>query len=253
MGAPRSVAVLAAAAILVIAACGASPEPERPTRPGLPAVLAFRCGDVAIPLEALGNPVGAENADVPAGRALKRFLEVREPGDVRPAPISRTFRVVTAAEDSVVFVSDGMDGTGMFPVVAERNGDAWTAHGIQPCAPKLDLHGLHSATWQLPALAAPPGGATRRITALVSETDCVSGRSAGDRVLPPAIVWRREEVLLVFAVMPPPTVGFEACPAAPPTEVEVDLGAPLGDRELFDGSVYPPSPAWQGGQPACCG
>jgi hypothetical protein len=45
-------------------------------------------------------------------------------------------------------------------------------------------------------------------------------------------------------------VGLEACPAPPPTRIEVQLGAPLGNRQLLDGGVFPPRGVES---PTCCG
>jgi hypothetical protein len=43
---------------------------------------------------------------------------------------------------------------------------------------------------------------------------------------------------------------LEACPAPPPTRIEVQLGAPLGNLELLDGGVFPPRDVQS---PTCCG
>jgi len=72
---------------------------------------------------------------------------------------------------------------------------------------------------------------------------CTSGRSADGRVLPPAILASATEVVVIFAVRPPqPSAnGLEACPAPPPTRIEVTLPEPLGNRPLLDGGVSPPA------------
>lgn len=245
-------AALSACLVTLVAGCGSAPEPSDTPPSRMPAVLTYRCGDLAMTLDALLSPLGAEEADDPAARALKAFLRrVREPGETLAEPSNRTFRVLAAGEDTVIFGSGTSDGPGFTALAADRRGDAWTVRALGACEPVLELRGLNAARWHLPPGGPMPAPDVQRFTALVDEVPCVGGRSAQGRVLQPAIVRRPDALLLVFAIVPDrPLAIAEPCPAAPPTTFDIDLGAPLGNRELLDAGTYPPVPAWH---PDCCG
>lgn len=245
LGSMVAAVVLAAA---VFAGCGDFGEPAVFPAPTLTADLAFACRDVIFPAAALAGPEGAEMGDSPAAAALRRYVRsgVLAAEDL---PLSG-YRVLSADENLVVFATNGEVG----PMIAidTRNTDGiWTVRGLGVCAPLLALPaGLNGATWRLPVGAPMPDPNTASFVAMVTERECVSGRSSAGRVLPPLIVREPTRVLVVFAVLPPPTTGMETCPGNPPTPVTVDLGAPLGVRELLDGSVFPPAQVWS---PKCCG
>ena len=120
---------------------------------------------------------------------------------------------------------------------------SWRVSESGSCRPQAVFEGLNSATWRLAPDAPPPNAGSTQFTALVAETACTSGRTADGRVLPPVIFLGRTEVVVVFAVRPPPPNpgGLEACPAPPPTRVVVKLSEALGERRLLDGGVSPPA------------
>ena len=65
----------------------------------------------------------------------------------------------------------------------------------------------------------------------------------GDRLLPPAITYGADSVLIVFAARPLGGNPGEVvtCPSNPASRVVVQLREPLGDRQLLDGGLFPPS------------
>ena len=73
----------------------------------------------------------------------------------------------------------------------------------------------------------------------MTERECASGKSSEGRVVGPDILEVGDEVLVTFAVRP---LGgdMQSCPGNPVTRVAVDLGSPLGDRQLLDGGTLPP-------------
>jgi hypothetical protein len=236
----RLVSTLTAIALLV-GACGDPAVPREAPEATLSANLSFTCGEIVVPAAALSAPEGAESADTPAASALFAYLGRRDP---KLEDMPRTgYRVLSAGEDRVVFATSVVGTSGLTAIAIQRDAAGWKAAGIGSCEPLLSLPGLNAATWHLPDDAPLPAPGALGFVALVSETACTSGRSADGRVLPPVIVREPARVLVVFAVRPPPPAspgGLEACPAPPPTRIEVQLGAPLGNRELLDGGVFPP-------------
>ena len=94
------------------------------------------------------------------------------------------------------------------------------------------------ALWFLPAEGAIDAETTS-FTALVMEVDCASGQSSQDRIVGPEISYDADQVVVTFAVRPPPG-DAHACPSNPATLVKVTLNEPLGERRLIDGGADPP-------------
>ena len=116
----------------------------------------------------------------------------------------------------------------------ERVGSGeWRVSGWGNCQPQIVVQdGLGVATW-IPDPAEPaPGPGSTSFMALVTERACASGRSADGRIVGPRVLLLEDRVLVVFAVRPRP--GGQNCQGNPSSRVRVDLGEPLGDRELVD-------------------
>lgn len=253
----RAATLLAAAAAgvaILVSACGSIPAPTESQPEPPPAVLAadlsFTCGDLLFPAAALSGPIGAERADDPAANALRAFLGRRDPS-LEDLP-KEDYRVLIVSQDLVVFATEARGPSGLTAVRVERHDTVWTARMTPSCEPRLSLPGLNAATWSLRMdEPLPPPDATGFV-ALVSETACTSGRPADGRILPPVILREQARVLVVFAVHPPPPMpgGLENCGGPPPTPVRVELGQPLGKRQLLDGGVFPPRDVQS---VSCCG
>jgi hypothetical protein len=94
--------------------------------------------------------------------------------------------------------------------------------------------GLNSVEWELdPDLPAPTPDSTA-LHVLVTELGCAGGREMGDQLLGPQVVETDDAVRVAFAVIPPEG-SMQTCPGNPPAAVTVELGAPLGNREIRDG------------------
>ena len=233
---PKARLAASAAAILalsiLLAGC-ASPDESLPNDNALSlAAMEFSCGAGHFPAAALSGPVGAERAVDPPAAAL-RALVAAPPVAGRPNLPVAGYRLLVSTQASTEYAaaSDQFD-TGLAYVRLELGPAGWTSKEFGDCRPQAVFNGLNSATWHLAPDVPFPNKASTRFTALVSETTCTSGRSADGRVLPPAILTSPTEVLVVFAVRPPPPSGngLEACPAPPPTRIEVTLPEALGDR-----------------------
>ncbi|MBJ7357137.1 hypothetical protein [Nocardioides sp.] len=126
---------------------------------------------------------------------------------------------------------------GAFVMGIERRGDAWVWSGGGNChlAPVLrpghtwvELHGA-----DLDRTATDP-----RVD--VNERTCTSARDPSPYLHDPYVVETDESVTVYWTSTPPQ--GGQDCPGNPSVSRPLPLSEPLGDRELLDGSTYPPSP-----------
>jgi hypothetical protein len=120
----------------------------------------------------------------------------------------------------------------------QRDGDRWRATGWGTCnlEPALD----DGSSWADLARA-EPRGATADSTAVdveVSERECTSARDPSAYLREPYVVETETSVTLYWTTDSPS--GNQDCPGNPAVTRTVQLGSPLGDRSLYDGSVWPP-------------
>jgi len=249
-GRVRILAQVAAVAALVLLAAGcaspsastapasaSAPEPPAATGPVGADDLRFTCGRFPFSVEILTAP-GRQDEDAanPAAEALRRHLVQGGP-DIDFLPDDGWTLVGMDGQLAEFVIVVGGD-PGMKSVSVENSGGQWNVSGWGGCRPTVVLAaGLGEAEW---AWGGPgqPGPDTRTFDALVTERSCASGKSSEGRVVGPEIVRTDEMVLVMFAVRPLPGDFFD-CQGNPSTRVPVDLGEPLGDRQLLDGGRLP--------------
>jgi hypothetical protein len=119
----------------------------------------------------------------------------------------------------------------------ERVDGEWIPIGFGEChwQPVADGYGL--ATWVL-AKASQPGDTTLLLNA--NERNCASGQPPEDREVVAAVI--SDDNSVTITVLVEPVEGGAECPSNPDFPFAVDLGEPLGERALFDGSEVPPVP-----------
>ena len=231
---------IAIASLVLLAGCGPSPGASAgasPTPGDFGADdLQFSCGRFPFGAEILAAPGRNDEDDPnPAAEALRRHLA--QPGpDIDFLP-DDGWTLAGMDDQLAEFVIVGGD-LGMTSVSVENQGGGWKVTGWGGCQPTIVLaKGLGDAEW---AWGGPgiPGPDTQTFDALVTERSCASGRSSAGRVVGPEIVRADEMVLVMFAVRPLPGLTF-TCQSNPSTRVPVDLGEPLGDRQLLDGGRLP--------------
>jgi hypothetical protein len=83
----------------------------------------------------------------------------------------------------------------------------------------------------------PPSADSERFTALVRRVECSSGVTGAVR--DPEVVEEGDRVVVRFTLDPLPEGEGYDCPGNPDVAVEVELEAPLGDRDLVDGNCQP--------------
>lgn len=149
------------------------------------------------------------------------------------------WRVIERTDDRVDYAAeDPLTDDGYVAIVVERSGQDWRVVAWGGCRPTRVLDGRSVAGWQLPETATV-GAETTSFTALVTEVGCTSGADPTDRLGPPEVVVDQDTVTITLSADPLQGDAF-ACPGVPAVPVRVDLGEPLGDRTLRDGSRHPP-------------
>ena len=120
----------------------------------------------------------------------------------------------------------------------ERDGERWRWTGGGDCHLR-----------PVPRARARVGRVCRRRTSTprsaepalqVNEIDCTSSRDPAPYLHEPFVVETAESVTVYWTSTPPE--GNQTCPGNPTVSRPLPLDEPLGDRQLLDGSTYPPSP-----------
>lgn len=201
--------------------------------------IALTCASpVEFHADALQGPRGVETAGHPAAAALRRFIST----DVALRGREGWY-LAALTESQALFLVPGSDSDGgyWYAEFSATEGP-WQNERSGSCEIRPSFGDFGPATWALaPGQSLTP--ATVVLDVLVGELACASGNSPEGRVVPAAAVYLEDAVVVIFGVRPLP--GAQTCQASPPAEVRLELGEPLGDRELLDGSEFPP--VWRGG------
>jgi hypothetical protein len=181
------------------------------------------------------RPANAENGSSALAAGLRRAIS-----NPHIEPVPKTgWRLLYLKGDEALF------GNGEPPhiidVAIRRTGDRWQYSGSGGCTVRPWRSAARTAVWTLHPDAPPLTAETREIDVLVKDPACSSGEPIGDRLLPPQVTSTAHVVVVTFFVEPLPR-GFYTCQGVPPTRTTLSLDMPLGDRDLLDGSVYPPQP-----------
>lgn len=247
---------------LVLAGCGdaggggsnlALDEPDEQ----LPVVtvdgaVQLSCGDLGFPASAMegGVPDLADHDEVVdvlerlAGVAPMDAPEQLRDGDgVQDADWILLARGDSRGEDQLVvgvgeWGLEGPQDRAMSVRLEWRNGE-WDPSGWGGCnlAPVLEP----GNTWV--GVTAPSEGLERTSTTFevgVNEKTCTGSRDPSDYLHDPAIVEENDSVTVYWTSTPPE--GAQSCPGNPTVNQTIELDEPLGDRDLLDGSTYPPTP-----------
>ena len=70
------------------------------------------------------------------------------------------------------------------------------------------------------------------------ERGCASGNSPEGRIVSSSVIYFDASVTVILGTRPLP--GPQTCQTGPPAEFLVELRELLGDRQVFDGWVFPP-------------
>lgn len=169
-----------------------------------------------------------------------------------PAPVIAGARAIAARGDAVVYAGTWTDFG--FAIDAHWfDGDRWERSASGACRPRAVMApGLEPAPWR--PRGGSPGPRSRRIRVWVDELACASGQPPTGRITRPLVQFHDGAVVVILATEPiggpwpwghrsaasDGPFAFVDCQGAPAARFTVRLRSRLGDRELYDGRVYPP-------------
>lgn len=205
---------------------------------GVPPDLEVGCPNgPTFPVSALSSVeplVGSGRGHIEA--AIAGFLG----GDEGAAwPQADEWQVLYETDEEVILVFiDPSHQTIGFQTVALVDGE-WKWSGSQlggACSLEARLPaGLNRVNWHVdPEFELDP--ASTMIHLLATERECASGQAMGGRLRSPQVVITSREVRITLAADPPPG-DYQTCQGNPEQSVTIELGMPLGDREVVDGLV----------------
>jgi hypothetical protein len=112
----------------------------------------------------------------------------------------------------------------------------WKPEGWGQCRVVVAAPGFGNATWATDPESAPdPTASTLPIQ--IMERNCANGEPPEGREILPVVQGTADRVTITVLVEP--VSGPANCPGNPWYPVSVDLGEPLGERPLYDGSTLP--------------
>lgn len=142
------------------------------------------------------------------------------------------WQVLHETDDLAIVVH--VDAPYLSGMTIERSDGEWRWNGASSggdCTLQLTLPGgLGEVEWML-AEELDPTATSLVLTA--SERGCASGRAMGDRFNEPQVVETATRIAIVLSVQP--LSGAQDCPGNPFLDVQIELDAPVGDREIVDG------------------
>jgi hypothetical protein len=246
-----------------------SPGSSMPSPPAPTALLAdelvnpgfglpYACAGEPFDVRIFSMPPTAEISADPAVDGLRKTL--------RQDPIlpRSGWWLIGRSETEAEFASRNPHGAFDYVRVELRDG-AWNIHSWGGCGPRLRVEGVSTAFWHLDPSVPLPGPQTRVVRAVVTE-HCVPEPLVG-RLEDPIIRMTADIVLVAFTARPPAGLNaalpqrrsatlsrtsralHDICMGHSFATVDVDLGEPLGDRLLLDGSFWPGRDARQPVEP----
>jgi hypothetical protein len=193
--------------------------------------LSYSCGGVTFPVAAI------EDRQPPSDDLLAAIEELRKSapeGDIVPPDgwfvVARTRHRATLLAPL---------GDKFAYATFEKKGEGWGAPSwAKNCVPRLDVPGKSVLRWAFRDGAYPSDSGATELALLVIEDECSSARGL-DGLIEADVEYRDDRIGVVLTA-PGLEAGFYTCQGTPPTEYELVLSEPVGDREVIDLSVYPP-------------
>jgi hypothetical protein len=204
-------------------------------------------GQDSFPVSALHDPPTAAAGSSDLAVALRSTAAADRTGQGMAA--QRGWRQVVATADRAGFVSapSAQYPNGLYLSLA-RSGDRWSYFGSSGCASQIVSPDGVTADWALDPAHPAPTASDTQLHLVVDDPECNDGTSLDRfRVRAAQVTQTRSSVSLLVPLAPLPSTRnqFRSCPMPinGGVTIVVDLGRPLGSRQVLDGSVYPPRPA----------
>jgi hypothetical protein len=124
----------------------------------------------------------------------------------------------------------------------EMRSGGWAPVGWGQCRIELDAEGWGDARFVIDPRI-PPDPEVNQISVEATEVGCAGGQAPEDSEVQ-AVILDENERMVSIVILVKRTKGATTCQGNPTFPFEVKLDSPLGDREIFDASVYPPERQW---------
>ena len=123
----------------------------------------------------------------------------------------------------------------------EKHDGSWAPVGWGQCRIELAAEGWGNARFVVDPKS-PPDPRSTEVTVLATENACANGGPPDGRTVRPVILDENDRSVSIVILVE--SGGGADCPSNPAFPFRVDLGAPLGDRQILDASVYPTIKQW---------
>lgn len=221
--------------------CGSDPMPTAsPSNGPDPATLRYSCaGPPGFLPTLLDEPGTGELEDHTSAEALRAIL-ADDPMGFGYLPDSGWWLVSRDEKEAqyIARLAEVLESPFGYVSLQVRGG-TWAFTSGGSCLPEVVLEGRVAAVWALPSNQPAPHRGAVEFTALVTDRICTGGQPVGDRLLPPLVTYTERSVYVVFSARP--YQGLTTCQGKPPTETLVRLRESLGNRNLLDAGIFPPS------------
>jgi hypothetical protein len=186
------------------------------------------------PVTVFSGPTEAEKGPGGPEEALRRYLSE----GLYPQVPTRFWRLVAATETTAFFASGRLE-QGLFWLAFEQVNGQWALSGeLKECRPRTVREGLVALRWDLVPGKGLTGKARLIRVKLSGGEGCDGGRSLNAAADPEFRRVGKRLVLTVWIEPLPP--GVYTCEKRIEPPLAVKLPGPLGRRQLWDGSFYPP-------------
>ena len=146
------------------------------------------------------------------------------------------FFIADRSGDSLSLFGPSETGDSFLSANFRREDDQWRPSSWGGCRITISTPGFGAAATRLdPDLEPDPASTTLNL--IINERECASGQAPVDREVVPVVIETEDQVEIITMVEP--VSGGAECPGNPWFPVIVELDAPLGDRTVVDGHMYP--------------
>lgn len=191
------------------------------------------CGGAGpFPADALHEHTQLDAANIPEDRLapIQDFLSTGE-GEFWP---QEGYWVLHADDQTLLLAHIDVSGSETL-LGSALNGGSWVLDIAQsggPCEVQVPLpEGLGEVAWRVDS-SRPLDDQATSVTLLATGQACSSGSPMGSRLRPPAVLLSDDIIFVALTADLPQ--GAQTCPGNPEEPVVVELGQPIGDRDIVN-------------------
>lgn len=225
------------AALAALVACGEEPPASRADDQPPGAATSSSGGDLSYSCGGATFPVAAvEDRQRPSDDLLAAIEKLRKKPEGDIVPPHGWFVVAETRERATLLAPRGDQFS---HATFDQESEGWDVGGWGDCLPRLHVPAKSVLRWAFTESAYPPDPGATELELLVAEAQCSSGRDI-EGLIEASVEYREDRVDVVLTAPGlEDDIGY-TCQGTPPTEYELVLSEPVGDREVIDLSVYPP-------------